>query len=72
MAQLVATGSFIVMDQEEVVLSNTGEGAIYLGGCVRQSHKRLGCGRSMVQVTGTWPPSSNTNLLGYICSWKHM
>lgn len=42
MAQLVAAGSFIVMDQEEVVLSNTGEGAVYLEGCVGQSHKRPG------------------------------
>lgn len=50
-AQLVAAGSFIVMDQEKVVLSNTGEGAIYLGGCVGQLHKRLAWGRSMVRVT---------------------
>lgn len=71
-AQLVAAGSFIVMDQEEVILPNTGEGAIYLGGCVGQSHKRHGCDRSMVQVIGTWPPSSNISALDYICSGKHM
>lgn len=71
-AQLVAAGSFIVMDQEEVVLSNAGEGVIHLGGCVGQPHKRHGWGRSMVQATGTWPPSSNISMLCRICSGKHI
>lgn len=69
-AQLVAAGSFIVMDQEEVVLSNTGEGAIYLSGCVGQLHKRFAWGHSMAQVTRHMATKQESKHAGLYLFWK--